>query len=193
MSIPTDQELEGFANALQLCLAAKINAVVGDSKGGVVVNFNDIPEEDIELKLFMLLVKGKWKENKKSYEIENASEVDWAKITSLLLVTRLSKDNILNLAEREVLAQKLVREAVAQKILSDMNEIESDTVSVVSVQELSRFIFGRLEEKKMTIRELSEKTGLTQTALSNFKSGKDIRFSSLLKIASALKLKLYMK
>ncbi len=43
----------------------------------------------------------------------------------------------------------------------------------------------------MTLRELSQKTGLTQVALSNFKSGKsDMRLSSFLKILSALGLKL---
>ena len=52
---------------------------------------------------------------------------------------------------------------------------------------LNKFV-GR---RKMTLRELSQKTGLTQVALSNFKSGKsDMRLSSFLKILSALGLKL---
>lgn len=45
----------------------------------------------------------------------------------------------------------------------------------------------------MTIRELAEKTGLSMVAISNFRSGKDIRLSNFIKIAEALGLRLKLE
>ena len=63
--------------------------------------------------------------------------------------------------------------------------------NIENLKDAAAFIFKLVENRQLTLRELSQRTGLTQVALSNFKSGKsDIRLSSFLKIASALGLTL---
>lgn len=57
------------------------------------------------------------------------------------------------------------------------------------VNNISALIFNIVRDKKMTLRQVSDKTGLTQAAISNFKAGSDIRLSNLIKIANALDLK----
>lgn len=53
-----------------------------------------------------------------------------------------------------------------------------------------RAIFQRIEQQHMTLREVAEKSGLSQVSISNFKAGRDIKLSSLLKILKVVGIKL---
>lgn len=175
MSKPTEQELKEFGNALQLSIQSKINGITikGDD---VVIDFAfPPPADDVNLYIFFQLF-GHLSENKKNYIISTTDKINWPKITLFLLLTRMDEDNIRKLAELDEFAKEL-----AQK----MGLGSSDT-TIDSVKNCSQIIFKKMEEKNMTIREMAERTGLTTVSISNFKNGKDIRLSNLIKIIKVL-------
>ena len=107
------------------------------------------------------------------------------KLTTFLLLTRMEEKNIQKLAEID---------SSYAPFLSKLGLKEDVIFNVNNLKDASAFVFKLVENRKLTLRELSQKTGLTQVALSNFKLGKsDMRLSSFLKITSALGLKLKLQ
>ena len=180
MNMPTEQELKEFANALQLSIKTKIINVLTE-KNSVIIKLDTQPQpDDLHFHNLTRLFQGSWRNEQKEYIIHNADKVDWPKITLFLLLTRMNEDNILKLVKIDPTVEEIGRQL----------GYKCSGANVDSVKACSRRIFKIMEKKKMTIRELSEKTGLSQVSISNFKAGKDVRLSNLLKIISALGIRL---
>lgn len=104
------------------------------------------------------------------------------KLINFLMLTRLVEKNIESLAAKDKTYEEYARRV---GVIDGFSEH-----SINSTQDCSQIIFEEVKRRHLTIRELSEKTGLTQTMLSQFKAGRDIRLSNLLKITKALNLDL---
>ncbi len=174
-----------FVNALQLSISSKIDRwswMVGlPTASHVIFYFNNINPDDENLYFFQKLIPGTWDNAHKIYTIIDVEPIN-SLTTQFLLLTRLNKKNILKLAE---LDEKY--KILAQKIYGTSVEL-SDTVG--SIENASKIIFDEVQRQKLTIRQLAEKTGLSAVAISNFKAGKDIRLSTLIKICQILGLKI---
>lgn len=176
----TLNEMQEFLNALQLSINSEVdNLDLGEP--GFTLHFKQITPNDANLELFQKLVPGSWNNTHNVYAIENSDDISSLTIQFLLL-TRLNKKNILKLAELDDKYKTL-----AQKIYGTSVEL-SDTVE--SIESASKIIFDEVQRQKLTIRQLAEKTGLSAMAISNFKAGKDIRLSTLIKICQTLGLKI---
>ncbi len=176
---PTREMLDAFINALQLSIKTKINSVTeeGDS---VTIVFAKSPSNDPKLDMFLKVFDGRWLDDGSSFVIQGAEKVDWQALKIFLQITRMSKDNILKWAEANETAMEIAA----------MMGVKQAQVGLRSPLQAAQVIFNKAKEKGMTLRELAEKTGLTQVTISNFKTGGDIKFSNLIKIASALGLKI---
>ncbi|MFH1653036.1 MAG: helix-turn-helix transcriptional regulator [Pseudomonadota bacterium] len=183
----TNDELKELINALQLSISSKIvDGVLGKDSETVVIKFEKRPANDKGWMIFEKIIGGGLDKNgfSCSIDLHNYEDAQMSTITSFLMLSRLKKDNMKKLAELDAKF-----EGIAKKIGIDV----SDYSPASTVQDISKRIFNVLGEKKMTIRELSLKTGLTPVALSRFKAGNDIRLSSLLKIIKALGMRLGIK
>lgn len=178
---PTREMLEAFINALQLSIKTRINSVTEEG-GFVTIVFAKRPSNDPRLDMFLKVFDGRWLDDGSSFMIRSAEKVDWQALKIFLQITRLNKDNILKWTEAN---------ETAMEIAAVMG-VKQAQVGLRSPLQAAQVIFGRAKEKGMTLRELAEKTGLTQVAISNFKTGGDIKLSNLIKIASALGLKMKM-
>lgn len=183
MSKPTEQELKEFINALQLSIKTKINDIrIVDEEGEMV--FDSRPSRsDTNLHNFLQLFDGEWKENAKCFVFYGASKFNWPKLTLFLLLTRMDEGNISKLIELDESARE-----IAEKI-----GLKLSHANIESVKKCSQVIFQKMENQNMTIRELAEKTGLTQVSISNFKAGNDIRLSNFIKIVGAVGMNLKIK
>lgn len=180
---PTEQELEEFANALQLSIKTKISGVDLEN-GSLNIKFESaILPDDTNFFRFLKIFEGEWKPGQKNYAIRNADKFNWPQITLFLLLTRMNEENILKLAEIDP----------SMGEISKKLGLKTSGTNIGSVKKCSELVFEKLEDKKMTIRELAERTGLTNVTISNFKAGGDIRLSNLLKIIGAVGLKLRMR
>lgn len=174
-------EISLFVNALQLSVKTKINSIKLDKNNGIILNFSEQPKEDTNLNRFLRFFKGTWDVNGESFAIENMGQYDISKLTLFLHITRLSEDNVRNLVERDPSISEMAKK-MGFKVRS--HEI------ILSPKQAAQVIFERVEKNGLTIRQLAEQAGLTQVAISNFKAGKDIRLTNLLKIAGVLGLKI---
>lgn len=180
MNKPTDQELKEFANALQLSIKAKIGAVEIAGENNVRIRFALPPKSGDEFFNFIWLVNGRWENNQSDFVIEGADKIKWSRLNLFLLLTRMKEENI----------QKLVEIDPSAAEIAGRLKLPSTIANIDSVRKCSQVLFKGMEKKKMTIRELSEASGLTQVAISNFRAGGDIRLSSLIKIINALGMRL---
>lgn len=175
-----DNDINEFINALQLSIESTIDSWT-DEDDAFSLGFSRLCENDAGLKMFEKLNLGKWNAEHTRFRIPYSEKI--ALVTSFLMLSRLNLDNIQKLAETKV----EYRELASQMELATLGDIISN---VSSVEDIKEIIFPKMKQMGMTVRQLSEKTGLSQTALSNFKSGKDIHFSNLIEIVKALGLKI---
>ncbi len=184
MKPPHSDRVDEFVNAVQLCISSRVSGVIWDSsKETLSIGFESAEEKDEKLAKIKRLLP-----LEEGYELGFKIKLDFfksdvcKKLTTFLLLTRLEDRNIQKLAELDAgYATFLSKLGLKEKRVSHINNLKDAAL----------FIFKFVENRQLTLRELSHKTGLTQAALSNFKSGKsDIRLSSFLKITSALGLSL---
>lgn len=176
MNYPTNDEMNAFLNALQLCIASPISGFSHADTASPLIKFVMMVDDDAGLAKFEKLVPGRWERS--SYHVEDILKVDISLLTSFLMLTRLQDAQIVSLAEQDGRYRKYA-EALA---LVPHMEIKF----INGVSDLRDAIFVAVGEKKLSLKKLSELTGLTQVSLSNFKAGGDIRLSNLLKITKAL-------
>lgn len=182
MPEPSKSELDTFVNALQLCLKSRLKTIGMEDEQPVLWFFDNVTEEK-PLQAFEKLVEGEWFINrtktKDCYLIHDKNQLTDSVLINFLYLTRLKEANMLALAEINPIYKPLI-EKIGLKTSKNLNRLE----------DISEKIFSRIEEQKKTLREMAEATGLTQVSISNFKAGKDIRLSSLLKMTKALQLKI---
>lgn len=181
MTILNSHQAYVFVSALQLSITTKIKLVSPEDNNVLKIYFDSRPlPDDKNLAIFLKLLKGDWRGDGTCFVVHAADEIDWEQLILFLLLTRLDEKNIIKLAQTD----KSVRN------IAEMLGYKFASRGVESVKECSKIIFDRIKEKKMTIRELAELTGLTQVSIGNFKSGKDIKLSNLIKIMRALNMDL---
>lgn len=183
MSKPTKQLLAEFANALQLSIKTKVSGVNLDDSDLIIEFESKALPDDTNFFHFLNIFGEGWVPGQKNYTIRNSNNFNWPKIILFLLLTRMNKENILGLVEIDPSMEEVTKQ-LGLKIYG---------TGLDSVKKCSQFVFEKLEDKKMTIRELAEKAGLTQVSISNFKAGGDIKLSNLLKIIKATGLKLRIR
>lgn len=173
----TPDQLNELTNALQLCLK---NEIKGSSANAskISIQFNAPVNEDGSFTYFDRLVKGTWNGGT-CYTFDSEVSPPLSVITNFLLLSRLQKENILKLGEMNADYRELVLRIFADSTFSEMN-----------LPQIQSVIFTTLQKKDMTLRQLADQSGLSMVSISNFKAGKDIRLSNLIKIISALDLKL---
>jgi len=182
MNPANEDKIDEFINALQLSIISTIGSWTDeDDDESFSILFSKIGKNDFGLELFEKLNLGQWNAERTSYKMKFSDNI--ASVTSFLMLSRLSQGNISKLAEINVKYQELA----SQMGLVALGELMS---TIGSVEDVKKIIFDKIKQRGMTLRQLSEKTGLSQTALSNFKSGNDIRLSNLIIITKALGLKI---
>lgn len=180
MNYPSSDEMSALLNALQLCIASP---VLGHSIGTTSsVKFSAIVDGDVGLTKFAKLVPGRWERN--AYYIGDISKVDISLLTSFLMLTRLQDTQIMSLAEQD---GRYRQYGDSLKLTS-----HGGKTGITTISDARNAIFKTIDQKKISLKKISELTGLTSVSLSNFKAGGDIRLSNLLKIAKALGVKLVL-
>lgn len=179
----TEQELNEFANALQLSIKTRIEGI-REMDGKIMISIGGRPDpHDHNLLRSLHLFDGRYDEREKCLVIDDPSGINLPKRTLFLLLTRMNDDNIQKLAELDPSVSEF-----ANKLGLKMSGNHID-----NVERAAEGVFKKMEEKKMTMRELAGAAGLTQVTLSNFKAGGDIRLSNLIKIAKAVGLNVMLK
>lgn len=173
-----------WMNALQLCFKTPISGYSLEPEDVLLINFESVPQKDRGFEYFLKLF-GKdadWDKSTLVLKVKNFSKMS-GPAYNFLMLSRLRDENMKALAKLDTQYRPFV-----QTILGEYAEAVEEKVE--TLRQASQIAFSRVEEQKMTLRELAHRSGLTQVALSNFKSGKDIRLSNFLKILKALKLHL---
>ncbi|PIR17477.1 MAG: hypothetical protein COV46_04085 [Deltaproteobacteria bacterium CG11_big_fil_rev_8_21_14_0_20_49_13] len=175
MTILDPQQLQTFVSALQLSIRTKIK-FISEDKNCLKIHFDSPPSSlDENFRKFSIMLNGDWLDNGTCYAIHSAQTIDWSKITLFLLLTRLDEKNIIRLVQID----KSFRDIATEKLgLSGPN--------IENAKDCAKIIFQEMEKQEMTNRALAESTGLTQVTISNFKAGKDIKLSNLIKIINVL-------
>jgi DNA-binding Xre family transcriptional regulator len=182
-----------FVNALQLSIESSINSAAAIGTESIIINFDVVCSPDTRLDLFTKFFPGTWNKKHESYEVNFiAMGLDLSLVTNFLLLTRLNPENIKRILptgyfDKILLRQPKEKEALSGKINSDflMKEVKNN-------KNIKAFFFELVEEKKMTLREISENSGITQATIHNFKTGVDIRLSTFLKLCQSLKIKIFL-
>lgn len=180
MNRPTKDELNEFVNALQLSIDTKIVGFKHASDDSIVIKLATGAIKDVRLRRFVDKLDCKFEQSNRIVRIPDASSIDWQKLISFLYVTRLTKSNV------EIISRMGTR----YDFLVGKDAAVQSAFTIDSIRDAADRLFAMVEERKMTLRTLAEKSGLTQTSLSKFKAGGDIRLSSLIKIANALGVRL---
>lgn len=186
MNRPSHDEMNEFINALQLSINSQISSWF-IRQDQIEIHFLNREPNDVNLESFQKLVPGIWKPSGKTggeifYIIANTEFVS-SLSTQFLLLTRLNKENVLTLAELDKKYKPF-----ADKIYGPSDK--KIPALIDNTEDVSRIIFDEVQRQKLTLRQLAEKTTLSPVSLSNFKAGKDIRLSNLIKICQTLKLKI---
>lgn len=177
-------DLDEFFNALQLSIQTPIDSICDDADGVFEIYFEKHSKSDQKLKDFMKLVGAALGKNKDSIRFNLESDNELLALTDYLYLTRLDRENMKGIA---TFNKKYC--GYLQKILGK----EASDFEIRNLGQVAEEIFSKVREKNMTLRELSEKTGLTQLSLSRFKAGNDIRLSNFFKITGSLGLKVSIK
>jgi DNA-binding Xre family transcriptional regulator len=180
MNRPTKDELNEFVNALQLSIDTKIVGFRHAPDASLIIEFAEDASKDRNLKKFANMIDGFFQQSSRVLRIPNASAVDWQKLTSFLYVTRLTKSNV----------ETISRMGPRYVFLVEKDAAVQPSFTINNIRDAADRLFSIVDERKMTMRTLAEKTGLTQTSLGKFKAGGDIRLSNLIKIANALGVRL---
>lgn len=175
--------MKELINALQLCIKTAIASHRVAGKDTLLLKFHSIPKNDKGFEYFRKLFGSNWDEKERLLTIRNFSALLSPAVINFLMLSRLRDENMKALAKLDPQYRPFV-----QKILGDYQE--NPIGNVESIQQAVAIIFSSVEKQKITLRELSQRSGLSQVALSNFKTGNDVRLSSLIKILKALKLTL---
>lgn len=189
MTQHSQDEINAFFNALQL----SINETFLRSHREDTIFFGKIKPKDPRIKLIEKLLPGQWDSKPilmadilgDAYHIHDFNNLDLTLLTDFLILTRLNKENIIALIKKDSRFQPF-----AEKLSL---ELKNKTSELIAPQDFGVFLTKSLQEKSMTLRELSEKTGLTQLTLSKIKSGTDTKISSILKITKALGKKVFLE
>lgn len=176
-------ELNSFMNALQLCVKSPISGFSMPDSKRILVTFDHVEKNDSNLKAFEKIIRGHWNPDGDTYEIPRPENDAMADLTQFLLLTRMSPKNMAKLTELDTRFKKFA-DAL------EKSDAPNEAVDIRSLAQASGIIFDEVRQKNMTLRKLSELSGLTQVALSNFKSGTDIRLSNFIKLADVLGLKI---
>lgn len=175
-------DLNQFINALQLCIKSEISSFAKNDSESFTITFDSIAKNDEGLNIFEKLVPGSWQQD--AYTM-SGTPIDFELLTQFLLLTRLKADNMQKLAELDSRYQPYVDQVFGKKHHPLSEEIQK-------IDQASLLIFEKVKQKNLTMRQLSELTGLTPMTLNNFKSGKDIRFSNFIKLCKAVGVKIKM-
>ncbi|MBI2335706.1 MAG: helix-turn-helix transcriptional regulator [Deltaproteobacteria bacterium] len=181
---PSPEEITQFINALQLSIKSQVGRYTIPSSNQMIIHFDSVEEDDQGLLSFQQLFPGQWNKQRNSYFIQDTHLVDWQLVTHFLMLSRLQKDNMQKLAELDNKFYSLLKKANLTKTINKQDKTITTLVDAVDI------VFSAIAKQKLTLRQVSELTGLTQVSLSNFKAKRDIRFGNLLKILNALGLKL---
>lgn len=181
----TKEFMNGFINALQL----SINDTIGSywvSEKNCLITFAKNPEKirNSQLGIFLKLVPGEWISSK-SYSVPSPETYLTEDLKSFLLLTRFQEPLMKKLAETDARYRVFV-----EKIFGVSH---ASTWDIASVKECMNIIFEQIQKQKLTLREISERCGLTQVSLSRLKQGQDIRLSNLIRITDAIGMKLTLK
>lgn len=186
----TNEYIEAFVNALQLCLKYQvIRYDYNFAEDVFLMSFTSTESHDESLDKFKRLVPGESKKldkYKHQYRIKNFQQLDLGLLTNFLLLTRLQDDQIRAIADHDP------RYRPYAKTLGLLSA-EIDSTPILSLVQARDFIFRTIEKKAVSLAMVAQQAGLSQVSLSNFKAGGDIRLSNLLNIAKALGIKLTMK
>ena len=182
---PTRDQIRDFVNALQLCVKSQVASLCESNSARYALSFHSIAAEDENLGKLAKLIPGEWNEKQTIYYIPMIAIIDWQLMIPFLMLSRLKDQNIIILAQLDPRYR-----AYAKKL--GLTTSSTENTGINSVRDAAQTLFNTIKEKKMTLREVALRSGLTQVALSRFKSGKDIRLSSLLKIAKAIDIHLYL-
>lgn len=174
-----------FINALQLCLSQpikKYGVILPSSR--MIIDFEEKPEEE-RWNYFQTLSQGEWISHKK-FSLTLPQEDALARLTKFLLLTRLKKENIIQLSKMDTDMGYYGYQLFPSSSKKQGTEMET-------LSQANQIIFSHVEQQKMTLQTLAHRTGLSMVSISKFKSGKDIRLSNFVKIAKALGLKVKLE
>ncbi len=181
----TNEQLNAFVNALQVCIIHEMHYRYIPLKDTILMSFTSTEINDDNLGKFKRLVPGEIRKLGKyshQYWIKNLQQLNLGLLTHFLLLTRLQDNQIIALVKQDM------RFRPYAKILG-LLPTETDAMPVVSLTQARDLIFQTIEKKSVSLATLAQQTGLSQVSLNNFKAGRDIRLSNLLKIAKALGIK----
>lgn len=187
MKPPYSDRVDALINAMQLCIKSPISGATWDSsKNRVEIGFDSIAADDNNLKKIKKLLP-----LEEEYECGFKIKPEYFKsdqcqmLTTFLLLTRLD--------DRNARAMGALDSNYAS-FLNLMGQVGEMGSVITNSKEAAAIVFKVVEKRQLTLRELSQKTGLTQVTLSNFKSGKsDLRLATFLRIISALGMKLKLE
>lgn len=185
----TDIEMHGLINALQLCIQSPLTHYIfsklGKEGNTLRIGFSQKIHKDSGLKKLEQLMPGKWEylkaDNQWDYVIEAPEILNISALTNFLLLTRLQDEQIIALASQDARFRSFAE--TLGLVSKEMG------VPISTLSDMRDIIFKTIDQKKLSLKTVAELTGLSQVSLSNFKAGKDIRFSTLLKLTKALGIK----
>lgn len=181
MNGPEKEQICSLLNALQLCISTPIKNIQCN-KNEMTVFLKDLRTMDMGLLRFKKLVHIT-KETHQLIQFKILESHELETLVSFLMLSRLQVDNMARLIQMD---SRFVHYG------HKLGLIDQQMNSIESIQKAADLFFKAIKEKKMTIRELAEKTGLTAMTINNLKSGKNIQLSSFLKLARALDLKIML-
>ena len=184
MNPANKDQIDAFISALQLCIKGGIWVFHGSDSKKPAITFLDSKPSDEAVVFFTKIIGGKWL-SEKQYEILDADLAFSQEFRYFLLLTRLVKENMLKAAEIDSTYEKYVQKLSLKRT--------SAGVSLNNLEQAKNVIFDHIKENQITFKALANKAGLTAMALSNFRSGADMRLSSFLKITQALGLKVVIQ
>ncbi|OGQ22027.1 MAG: hypothetical protein A3I05_01265 [Deltaproteobacteria bacterium RIFCSPLOWO2_02_FULL_44_10] len=184
ISFPSDKErLNLFMNTVQLCIQTPIDDWKMQDPNTLLLFFRTAPKRDKGLDFVTKLVDGTWNEKRNILTFNNFKNISWAQLMNFLMLSRLNEENMKALAKMDAQYRPFVRKLFGGEERNTDEPLETP-------EQVSRFIFSCVEKQNMTLRKLADKSDLSQVSLSKFKTGNDIRLSSLLRILKALGLKI---
>lgn len=187
MNLPSEEEINAFINALQLCLDDEIVVFKKPTRPDdwLILELASAETGNRKWEIFLKLLgrHGHWEHPNLMITDPNVI----MKLTPFLMLTRLDETNMRALAKRD----PQYRPFVAVLNLTPGVPIGEKTVH--DVEEASRFFFDVIADKALTLRHLAEQSGLTQVTISNFKAGQDVRLSNFFKLSEVAGLDIVIK
>lgn len=187
MKPPYSDRVDALINAMQLCIKSPISGAIWDaSKNTVEIGFDSIAVADDNLKKIKKLLPLE-EEDEHGFKVKSEyfKSDECQMLTTFLLLTRLD--------DRNARAMGALDSSYAS-FLNLMGQLGDAGSAITHSKDAAAIVFKIVEKRQLTLRTLSQKTGLTQVTLSNFKSGKsDLRLSSFLGIISALGMRLKLQ